>query len=167
ERQAATITAQANLDTQAREVRRRLADLRAERDAIAAEQDDAPRASDLRTASRDGRPGAALWQLVRFTDEIDDARAAAIDGALYGAGLPTGWIPPARAQPRGARAAAEADGSLVAAQRAGGGTLADILVPEDQEHVTPAVISAILRSIALPDDLAVAAECRPAAGGNA
>src|SRR5262249_56186515 len=57
ERQAATITAQANLDTQAREVRRRLADLRAERDAIAAEQDDAPRGGAQRTASRDGRPG--------------------------------------------------------------------------------------------------------------
>jgi len=166
ERQAATITAQANLGTQAREVRRRLADLRAERDAIAAEQDDAPRASDQRPASRDGRPGAALWQLVRFTGEIDDARAAAIEGALYGAGLLTAWIHPDPGQTQAALAAAEADGYLVAGDAAAGRTLADILVPEDQEHVTPAVITAILRSIALTDSIAVAAEYRPAAPGN-
>jgi hypothetical protein len=166
ERQAATITAQANLEIQAREVGRRLADLRAERDAIAAEQDDAPLASDLRTASRAGRPGAPLWQLVRFTDEIDDASAAAIEGALYGAGLLTAWIHPDPAQTQAALAAAEADGYLTAGHAAAGRTLADILVPEDQEHVTPAVITAILRSIALSDDLAVAAQYRPAAAGN-
>jgi hypothetical protein len=163
ERQAATITAQANLDTQARELRRRLAELRRERDAIAAEQDDAPRASDLRTASRDGRPGAALWQLVRFTDEIDDDRAAAIEGALYGAGLLTAWIHPDPAQTRAALAAAEPDGYLIAGDAAAGRTLADILVPEDQEHVTPAVITAILRSVVLTDDLAAAVAGPPGA----
>ncbi|HEV2244180.1 MAG TPA: SbcC/MukB-like Walker B domain-containing protein, partial [Streptosporangiaceae bacterium] len=166
ERQAATITAQANLDTRASEVRRRLTDLRRERDAIAAEQDDAPQASDLRTASRDGRPGAALWQLVRFTDEMDDARAAAIEGALYGAGLLTAWIHPDPAQTRAALAAAEADGYLIAGDAAAGRTLADILVPEDQEHVTPAVITAVLRSVALTDDLAAAAAGRPAAADS-
>src|SRR5260370_13141100 len=149
ERQAATITARANLETLVRDARRRLADLRAERDAIAAEEDDAPQANDLRTASRDGRPGAALWQLVRFTDGIDDAQAAAIEGALYGAGLLTAWIHPDPAQTRAALAAAEADGYLIpadsaadpASDSAAGRTLADILVPEDQEHVTPTVIT--------------------------
>ena len=94
--QVATITARAHLETDLREVRRRLAGLRAERDAIAAEQDDAPPASDLRPARREGRPGAPLWRLVRFADRIDDVEAAAVEGALYGAGLLTaGTVMPA------------------------------------------------------------------------
>src|SRR5260221_7536497 len=51
QRQAATIAARANLETGLREGRERLAAMRAQRDAIAAEQDDAPPASDLRPAS--------------------------------------------------------------------------------------------------------------------
>jgi hypothetical protein len=157
ERQAATITARANLDTQLGDARQRRADLRAERDQIAAEQDDAPPASDLRTAGRDGRPGAPLWQLVRFADGTDRARAAAVEGALYGAGLLTAWVHPDPAQTRAALAAAEADGYLTAAAPAGGTTLADILIPEDQGQVSPAVITAVLRSVALTDDIAAAA----------
>jgi hypothetical protein len=153
ERQTATITARANLETQLGEVRRRLAGLRAERGAIAAEKDDAPRANDLRTASRDGRPGAPLWQLVRFADGIDGAQAAAVEGALYGAGLLTAWIHPDPAQTQAALAAAEADGYLIAADPAAGRTLADILVSEDQEHVAAAVITGVLRSIGLADDI--------------
>ena len=163
ERQTATITARANLETQLREVRRRLAGLRAERGAIAAQKDDAPRANDLRTASRDGRPGAPLWQLVRFADGIDGAQAAAVEGALYGAGLLTAWIHPDPAQTQAALAAAEADGYLIAADPAGARTLADVLVPEDQEHVTPAVVTGVLRSIGLADDIGAAAAGRPTA----
>ena len=163
ERHAATITARANVQTQLRGVGQRLADLRAERGVIAAEKDDAPRINDLRTASRDGRPGAPLWQLVRFADGIDSAQAAAVEGALYGAGLLTAWIHPDPAQTQASLAAAEADGYLIAADAAGGRTLADILLPEDQEHVAPAVITGILRSVALTDDIATAAEHRPAA----
>ena len=94
DRQAATITAQANLGAALREARQHLTDLRAERDAIAAEQDDAPPASDLRPATRDARPGAPLWQLVRFAPDVPDETAAAIEGALYGAGLLTAWVHP-------------------------------------------------------------------------
>jgi hypothetical protein len=167
ERQAATITARANLETQLCEVRRRLAELWAERDEIAAEKDDAPPTFDLRTASRDGRPGAPLWQLVRFADGIDGAQAAAVEGALYGAGLLTAWIHPDPAQTQAALAAAEADGYLIAAGPAGGRTLADIFVPEDQEHVMPAAITGILRSIALADDITVPAEGRRSVGSAA
>jgi hypothetical protein len=156
DRQDATITARTNLESQLRDVRQRLDDLRAERDTIAAEKDDAPRANDLRVASRDGRPGAPLWQLVRFADGIDSAQAAAVEGALYGAGLLTAWIHPDLAQTQAALAAAEADGYLIAAGPAGDRTLADVLAPEDQEHVAPAVIIGILRSIALTDDILAA-----------
>ncbi len=163
ERQAAAITARATLETQLREASQRLAGLRAERSAIAAEEDDAPPASDLRTASRDGRQGAPLWQLVRFADGTDGAQAAAVEGALYGAGLLSAWIHPDPAQTQAALAAAEADGYLIPADPAVGPTLADVLVPEDQERVTPAVITGVLRSIGLADDINAAAQGGPAA----
>ncbi len=153
ERQAVTITARANLETELRVVGKRLAGLRAERDAIAAEQDDAPPASDLRPASREGRPGAPLWQLVRFADGIDDAEAAAVEGALYGAGLLTAWVHPDPALTEAALAAAEADGYLVPAVPVNGRTLAGILLPEEQDRVASAVVTEVLRSVALTSDI--------------
>src|SRR5258708_619605 len=153
QRQAASIAARANLETGLREVRERLAAMRAQRDAIAAEQDDAPPASDLRPASREGRLGAPLWQLVRFPDGIADAEAAAVEGALYGAGLLTAWVHPDTALTAAALAAAEADGYLIPSVPVSGRTLADILVPEEQDHVAPATVTAVLRSIALTDDI--------------
>jgi Putative exonuclease SbcCD, C subunit len=156
ERQAATITARAHLETDLRDVRDRLAAVRAEREAIAAEQDDAPPTSDLRPASRDGRPGAPLWQLVRFADGTGDAEAAAVEGALYGAGLLTTWVHPDPDLTKAALAAAEADGYLVPASAVSGRTLADLLVPEEQDQVASAVVAAVLRSVSLTDDIASA-----------
>ena len=83
--------------------------LSGEREAIAAERDDAPPASDLRPADRDGRPGAPLWQLVRFADDVAGPQAAAIEGALYGAGMLTAWVHPDPAMTVAAIADAEAD----------------------------------------------------------
>jgi hypothetical protein len=154
ERQAVTITARAHLETDLREIRSRLAGLRAERDTIAAEQDDAPPASDLRPARREGRPGAPLWRLVRFADGIDDAEAAAVEGALYGAGLLTAWVHPDPALTEVALAAAEADGYLIPSAPVSGRTLAGILVPEEQDRVAPAAVTAVLRSVALTDEIA-------------
>jgi hypothetical protein len=151
DRQAAAITARANLETQIGDVRQRLAELRAGRDAIAAEQDDAPPSSDLRPASREGRPGAPLWLLVRFADSLGDAQAAAIEGALYGAGLLTAWLHPDPALTRAAIADAEADGYLLPGPPAEGRTLADVLVPEDQDEVPFPLVTAVLRSIALAE----------------
>ncbi|MGH3247367.1 MAG: SbcC/MukB-like Walker B domain-containing protein, partial [Trebonia sp.] len=162
DKQAATIAARTSLDAALAEDRRRLADLRAERDAIAAERDDAPPSTDLRPASRDARAGAPLWRLVRFAPDVPDGTAAAIEGALYGAGLLTAWVHPDPAQTATALQAAEADGYLiptvsvdgaqVTASRTGK-TLADVLVAEDQEHVPSDVVVAVLRSITLADDI--------------
>ena len=154
ESQAAAIAARVRLETERGEARQRLAGLRAERDTIAAEQDDAPPASDLRPARRDGRPGGPLWTLVRFAAGIGDAEAAAVEGALYGAGLLTAWVHPEPALTDAALAAAEADGYLVPSVAASGRTLADVLVPEEQDRVDPAVVTAVLRSVALADDVA-------------
>ena len=158
---AATIAARTRLDAALAEARGRLADLRDERDVIAAERDDAPPSTDARPASREGRPGAPLWRLVRFAPEVPDDTAAAIEGALYGAGLLTAWVHPDPALTATALEAAEADGYLIPAAVSGapvaavpvGQTLADVLVTEDQEHVPPDVIVAVLRSITLADDI--------------
>jgi hypothetical protein len=167
QRQADTITIRANLETSLRDVRRRLTTLRAERDAIAAERDDAPPASDLRPASREGRLGAPLWQLVRFAESVDDATAAAVEGALYGAGLLTAWLHPAPALTRQALADAEADGYVLPAPPAVGRTLADVLLPEDQADVPADVIAAVLRSVALTDDVTATSSTAPAVSAKA
>ena len=105
---------------------------------IAAEHDDAPAGSDLRPADRDRRAGAPLWQLVRFATGLADEGAAALEGALYGGGLLTAWIHPDPALTQAALGQLEADGYLVPlppADRPGGRTLADLLVPEQQDLV--------------------------------
>jgi hypothetical protein len=133
-----------------------------QRDAVAEERDDAPPESDLRPASRARRPGAPLWQLVDFAGQPGDDTAGALEGALYGAGLLTAWVHPDPALTAAALDAAEADGYLVPLPpraRPAGRTLADLLVPEQQELVAPALIEAVLASIAVADHLPL----RPAA----
>ena len=127
-----------------------------ERETIAAERDDGPPASDLRPANRAERAGAPLWQLADFRPEVGADAAAAIEGALYGAGLLTAWVHPDPALTMTAVAAAEADGYLVALPpdaRPAGRTLAGVLVPEQQEMVAPALVEAVLASIALSDPI--------------
>ena len=128
----------------------------AEQQKIAGQHDDAPPASDLRPADRAGRPGAPLWQLVRFVDGLPDDAAAGIEGALYGAGMLTAWIHPDPALTTAAIAAAEADGYLMAvppALRPTGRTLADVLVPEQQDLVPSAVVETVLRSVLVADEI--------------
>ncbi|MFI5062887.1 MAG: hypothetical protein ACHP9Z_02745, partial [Streptosporangiales bacterium] len=130
----------------------------AERHKVASQHDDAPPASDLRPADRSGRPGAPLWQLVRFADGLPDEAAAGIEGALYGAGLLTAWIHPDPALTSEAVAAAEADGYLLAVPpeaRPAGRTLADVLVPEQQDLVPPAVVEGVLGSVLVGEEFSL------------
>jgi septal ring factor EnvC (AmiA/AmiB activator) len=126
--------------------------LGAERAAVDAERDDAPPASDLRTADRTHRAGAPLWRLVRFADGVDDDTAAGVEGALYGAGMLTAWVHPDPALTSDAVESAEPDGYLVPLPqgiRPAGRTLADVLVPEEQDLVPAEAVAAVLRSVAL------------------
>jgi len=87
---------------------------------------------------------------------VDAGTAAAIEGALYGAGLLTAWVHPDPAMTEAAVGAAEADGYLVAlppAARPAGRTLADVLLPEQQDMVPPSMVEAVLASISLSDSL--------------
>ncbi|MFG2569797.1 TIGR02680 family protein [Streptomyces sp. NPDC048567] len=126
-----------------------------ERDTVAAEADDAPPPSDLRPASRDDRRGAPLWQLVRFADHVPDDHAAAVEGALYAAGLLTAWLHPDPALTDQALHDKVADAylrPLPRSQRPTGRTLADVLVVENQQLVDAAAVRAVLASIAVIED---------------
>ncbi|MDT5026008.1 MAG: hypothetical protein QOE61_2434, partial [Micromonosporaceae bacterium] len=136
--------------------------LAAQRSAIAAERDDAPESWRARPAPRDGRPGAPLWRLVRFADDVSDVDAAAIEAALEAANLLDAWVHPDDATTAAALADGEADGFLVprpGPARPDGRTLADVLVAEDAEEagagarepgrVAASRVRAVLASIAL------------------
>ncbi|MFC7273794.1 TIGR02680 family protein [Paractinoplanes rhizophilus] len=124
----------------------------AERAEIAAEQDDAPPPSPTRPASRENRAGAPLWRLVRFADGIPEREAAGIEAALHAAGLLDAWVHPAADDTDRALAEGEQDAYLrAAAGSVGAATLADVLVPEDQEMVPAERITALLRGIGLAD----------------
>ena len=121
---------------------------------MADQHDDAPPADPTRPADRDGRPGAPLWRLVRFADHLDDAHAGAVEAALHAAGLLDAWLYTDDDTTSAAVQRAEPDAHLVALperQRPTGPSLADLLVPEDQQRVPADRIAAVLASIALPD----------------
>jgi hypothetical protein len=131
--------------------------LRERRRAIAEERDDAPPPPAWRTADRDGRVGAPLWRLVRFADDLAPERAAAVEAALEAAGLLDAWV-----GPDGRVARHEHDSQLVVGATGGEGgsqggaapgtrTLADVLVPEDQDHVDRQVVAAVLAGVELRD----------------
>lgn len=117
-----------------------------ERDRIAAEHDDAPPPYPGRQASREGRAGAPLWQLVRFASHVPDDAAAALEAALEASGMLDAWIAPAT------DAVTAHDGFLVPGQPVEGASLADVLEPEDDTPVPRARITAVLTSIARDRD---------------
>ncbi len=127
-----------------------------ERAAIAAEHDDAPPPSPTRLASRENRVGAPLWRLVRFVDGMTEMQAAGIEAALHAAGLLDAWVHPAGADTDTALAAGEQDAYLRTPTGPAGpagesGTLAEVLVAEDQEMVPAERITAVLLGISLGD----------------
>lgn len=171
ERRTETARSAERLSARVRDLAADLARLRREREEIAAERDEAPPPDDRRTADRDGRPGAPLWRLVRFADGLGEQEAAGLEGALYGAGLLTAWVHPEPRQTLDAVAAVESDGYLLPLpedSRPSGRTLADVLVPEEQDLVPTAVVADVLRSIALADTITPGGdEQAPAVTGRA
>lgn len=123
-----------------------LAELRVERENVAAERDDAPPPFAARTASRVDRAGAPLWRLVRFADEVSAERAAALEAALEAANLLDAWLD------ENSSDTGESDAYLVPLpenRRPPGPTLADFLRPEDDVEVSAERITAVLGSIAV------------------
>ncbi|MBF6331322.1 TIGR02680 family protein [Nocardia transvalensis] len=127
----------------------RTAELAAERQQVAAENDDAPPSFAARTDSRDGRPGAPLWRLVRFADGVSPEQAAALEAALQAADLLDGWICANDELPPH-----DSDQFLVplpTGSRPSGRTLADVLAVEDSIAVPEQAVADVLASIALQD----------------
>jgi uncharacterized protein (TIGR02680 family) len=120
-----------------------------ERDRIAAHRDDAPPAYPGRTADRSGRDGVPLWRLVRFADDIGEARAAAVEAALEATGMLDALITPDGREVIGC----DSDGYLVPGSPVEGASLAGVLMPEDDTPVPAARINAVLASIALDGEL--------------
>ncbi|MBJ8337599.1 TIGR02680 family protein [Antrihabitans sp. YC3-6] len=127
--------------------------LTATRAEVAAEHDDAPAPFAARTAPRDTSSGGPLWQLVRFAENVDAAAAAGIEAALHAANLLDGWI--AADVPSDS----VSDQFLVAlpeAARPTGRTLADVLVAEENSPVAAHLVTDVLASIAVDDQLKAA-----------
>jgi len=71
------------------------AELRAEIARLEAGDHDAPPAPHTRDATaREGRPGAPLWQLVDFRDDIPEERRGGLEAALEAAGILDAWLGP-------------------------------------------------------------------------
>jgi uncharacterized protein (TIGR02680 family) len=156
-------TDDALLVARTRELSGRLADERATRERIAAERDDAPAAHPHRRADRAGRAGAPLWRLVRFADGVGAAEQGPVEEALAAAGLLDAWVAPApEAGFVDDDAALE---PLAPSARPRGRTLADLLVVEDQQHVAPQRVAALLGSVAVLDGVADGGADRVADGG--
>ncbi|GAB2811561.1 hypothetical protein GCM10022221_06290 [Actinocorallia aurea] len=142
-----------------RAARRAAAEKRArlveERARIAAQTQDAPAAHPARSARPAERPGGPLWELVRFADDLPESESAALEAALDAAGLLTAWIPADPAEIPALLAADENDAylrPLPEPERPPGRTLADVLVPEEQERVPEAVLTGVLRSVSLASE---------------
>ncbi|MBU3062010.1 endonuclease [Nocardia sp. NEAU-G5] len=126
--------------------------LRAERDRVAAEKDDAPPPFPARTGPRDAHLGAPLWRLVRFADDVSPEHAAGIESALQAADLLDGWVCTGAELPPH-----DSDQFLVPLPpelRPAGRTLADVLVVEDDSDaltVPRETVRGVLASIALAD----------------
>jgi uncharacterized protein (TIGR02680 family) len=94
---AADELAQADAEFQTREraARRRAAEIGEEIARLERGEHDAPPVPHTRDGeARAARPGAPLWQLVDFADEVDPEQRAGIEAALEAAGILDAWLTP-------------------------------------------------------------------------
>jgi uncharacterized protein (TIGR02680 family) len=126
-----------------------IASLTEMRVAIEAERDPAPPVPAL---PRTPRPdGAALWRLVDFVDDVDEASRALIEAAMQASGLLDAWV-----RPDGAVLSFDArDVALPVGPALDEPTLADVLRPDPAPGpgVDAAVVTAVLRRVRLPDSV--------------
>jgi uncharacterized protein (TIGR02680 family) len=125
-------------------------ELLAERQRLEQGEDAVPPAPTYRdAAARLGRPGAPLWQLLDFREDIPAGQRAGLEAALEASGLLDAWV-----APDGLLHAADGtpwqDSALVARERQVA-SLADWLIPAGNAPVAASVIAALLESIACGD----------------
>lgn len=87
--------ADAELDARVEALQTREGQLREEISRLERGEDTAPPAPHTRDgAARADRPGAPLWQLVDFVEEVADDDRAGLEAALEAAGVLDGWVNP-------------------------------------------------------------------------
>lgn len=151
-------------DAAAREVGDRLADVRAEHDALSAATHEPPPGPGWQRSERAGRAGAPLYLLVELDDALDDADQAGIEAALQAAGLLDAWvIPDGRLLDAGTH-----DVVALPAPPVVGRSLGDVAHPIPTGGVPPVTVTGILRSVALveSDDPSPDADAWVAADGR-
>ncbi|WP_280234515.1 TIGR02680 family protein [Nocardia cyriacigeorgica] len=121
----------------------------AQRDRLATEQAIAPEPPPWRTADRSRMPGAPLWQLIEFADDLTPEAEAGVEAALESAGILDAWVGD--------------DGMLTghdlfadprALPPVPGRSLADALRPVPDAGVPTELVYRLLSSIAFGDELA-------------
>lgn len=140
-----TLSARDQADGEAASLRAAITALDDQIAAIEEQRQDAPPTPTTRPADRTARPGAPLWRLVRFREDLVEADQAGLEGALLASGLLDAWVDPGETPPP------TGDTHLVPSRIAASPTLADLLLPEDDAAVSAERIDAILRSVSLQD----------------
>lgn len=129
----------------------RIAELQTDRKHVAAEKDDAPARFASRTGDRSELPGAPLWRLVRFADDVEPVIAAGVESALAAANLLDGWVLPTDDAPADIESEQFLE-PLPEDRRPQGATLADVLAVESDTGVPEERVRAILDSVSLDRD---------------
>lgn len=148
-------------------VRQRAEAVQRERDQVAERIADlertrvvAPAVPHTRTADRSGRPGAPLWRLVGFADEVPERVRAGVEAALEASGVLDAWV-----MPDGSILDVVGDTSLSAlVAPVSGPALTDVLVVEEDAPVPAGHVRAVLAGIAYVRPFAPGAEVAPVDG---
>jgi uncharacterized protein (TIGR02680 family) len=114
-------------------------------EAIQQERDDAPPQPLTRRSPRTHRPGAPLWRLVRFRDDVSEQDRARLEGALLASGVLDAWVDPTDTIGVNQRE----DTHIDPTGRVEGPTLSGLLEPEEEAPISPSRVRAILDAIGL------------------
>lgn len=130
------------------------ATMTAAREQLAAASHEPPAAPAWRTADRTDRPGAPLYMLIEFTDELDAEEQAGIEVALDALGLLDAWV-----MPDGTVLAGDGDDVfLVEGSGDGGRTLADVARPVPTDGMADDTVPSILQRIVVHTDAELVAD---------
>jgi uncharacterized protein (TIGR02680 family) len=122
-----------------------VASTEAEIQRLAAAHDDGPPAPGWPRAERAQRPGAPLWRLVDFRDDVHANRRAGLEAALEAAGLLDAWVTPSGRLDD----MALADVVLAGGEPVIGASALDALAPVANQGVAADVVAGLLRGIGL------------------
>lgn len=123
-------------------------DLLAERQRLEQGEDAAPSPPHFRdSAARLNQPGAPLWQLLEFCGHLKEPQRAGLEAALEASGLLDAWLTPDGRLYAADDASPWHDTLLIARGRQAA-SMADWLLPAENQAVPAAIVAALLESIA-------------------